>query len=88
MPVAVEGDRDCGGAQVGAQSLGIEVSGDPDAGERVATLVEAERFEARPFPARVCATAEDAGIRRPFGVVGARKEQPVAWVVEEDLWPR
>src|SRR4029077_18687076 len=46
--------------------------------------MEPERFEPRLFPARVDAAAQDAGIGRPLGVAGTRKEEPVARVVEQD----
>lgn len=77
VAVAVERDRDRRVAEVGAQGLGIESGGDSDAGEGMATLVEAEQFEARLLPARMDAAAQDAGVGRPLEVVGAREEQAV-----------
>lgn len=84
VAVAVERDRDRRVAEISAQGLGIQPGGDADAGVGMATLVEAEGFEARLFPARVGATTQDAGVGRPLRVVGARKEQPAVRVVEQD----
>lgn len=62
VAVTVERDRDRRVAKVGAQSLGVQPGGDPDTGESVAALMEAEPFESRILPAHVGAAAEDAGV--------------------------
>ncbi len=74
MPVAIEGDRDAGVADVGGERLGVYPRRDHHRGEGVAALVKADRLKANGLPALV-------GSRRQ----GRRVAELVACVREDAL---
>ena len=76
MSVAVQRDRDRRVSQVGAQDLGVDPGGDPDAGEGMAALMESERRQPGFFPLLKGPLAKGTGSVGQTGCLALAKSSP------------